>query len=72
MTGERIVEGLSDAVVAARTAGEVALIIQQSREEDATATRTAYRILGHLGIIRYHEPAPPAPQPGSEPAEVAG
>lgn len=56
-SGRRIIEGLADAAETARKAGEVAFIIQQSREDDISATRTAYRILGHLGLCVYHEPA---------------
>jgi hypothetical protein len=52
----RVMEGLGEAVATARLASSVAQIIQTSREEDASATRTAYRILGHLGVIEYHEP----------------
>lgn len=53
---ERIAAGLKDAVEIASLAASVALIIQQSREEDVSATRTAYRILGRLGVCEYHEP----------------
>lgn len=64
-SGRRIIDGLHEASEIARKAAEVAFIIQEAREEDASATRTAYRILGHLGIITYHEP-----QPAAEPADV--
>lgn len=53
---ERVMEGLADAVEISTLANSVALIIQQSREEDASATRTAYRILSCLGVCEYHEP----------------
>lgn len=56
----RIVAGLTEAVETARLASSVALIIQRSREEGVTATRTAYRILGRLGVCKYHEPKPEA------------
>jgi hypothetical protein len=49
---DRVMEGLAEAVATAQLASSVALIIQTSREEDASA----YRILGHLGVIEYHEP----------------
>ncbi|HKT54515.1 MAG TPA: hypothetical protein VJP88_08680 [Caulobacteraceae bacterium] len=55
-SADRIIEGLKDAQEIARKASEVAFIIQEAREEDASATRTAYRILGHLGLCVYHEP----------------
>ena len=50
----------------ARAASAVALIIQDSREEDVSATRTAYRILGHLGLCAYDE------RPDANPKTKAG
>ena len=56
MSDKRISDALVEANIAARLASEVAFIIQQAQEEGVSATRAAYRILGHLGFIRYTEP----------------
>lgn len=59
MSGSKIIAGLTEAKSTARKAGEIAFIIQEGREGDASATRTAYRILSHLGLCRFHEHGDP-------------
>lgn len=62
MSGRKIIDGLAEAANTARLASEIAVIIQNGREEDASAMRTAYRILEHLGHCKLREPNPPEPR----------
>lgn len=52
---EKILAGLQEAADTARLAAEVAVIIQDARNEGVAGTRTAYRVLGCLGLCVYHE-----------------
>jgi len=51
----KIVNALDEAAAVARQAARVAFLIQEAREEGISATRTAYRILGALGLTNYSE-----------------
>lgn len=51
----KILSGLQEAADTARIASEIAVIIQDARNEGVADTRTAYRVLGRLGLCVYHE-----------------
>lgn len=51
----KILRGLEQAAEAADKAARVAFIIQSCRDDDISATRTAYRILDALEIAKFHE-----------------
>lgn len=54
MSGQKIIDGLTEARDQARLASEVAVIIQNGVADDISSTLLAYEILDHLGILKLH------------------